>query len=111
MERDDITMATADLLYKSGNYADALNQYLHLCSVQETPRSLSNSSACYFNLNDLERAKVVAIECVEKYPQYSKGYYRLAQALQSMGDLESSLKIIDSGLKNIPTDEVRIFES
>lgn len=65
---------------------------------------LSNRCACYTNLNKLELALKDAQECVRLKPDWSKGYYRLGNALALLHRFDEAMAQLKKGAQVDPAN-------
>lgn len=90
--------------FKAKDYANALENYrMALAGVDASQRHLlwSNMSACYFEMKKYDEATQCGLECIAFKPDWAKGYFRTAKALQGRGSHETAVKILEKALDTI----------
>eukprot|EP01041_Mallomonas_annulata_P000882 gene882-1708_t len=100
-------------LYIQKRYYEAIVKYTG--AIEHNPTDAVfyfNRSLCYSSLGMWTESVMDAKQCISINNKYMKGYYRAAIVLQTMGDNEQALAIINQGLTLFPnnTDLQRMAE-
>ena len=90
------SISDIEILRKQGNeefekkdYSTAVTYYLQALELNKNDvKTLSNLSACYFNLNNQSESIKYAKECIKIDSKWFKGYFRLALSYQALGEDE-----------------------
>jgi len=70
--------------FKASEYQQAAVFYTEALSLDGTQHTLySNRAACFLKLGRYAQAKEDALECIKRAPDFAKGHFRLALALQA----------------------------
>lgn len=89
----DASKYLGDTAFKKGDFKGAIEGYTAALSLDpESAVLLSNRSAAYLRNSEKSKALKDARACVELGTMGSKGYSRLAAALQSLGRFEQALE-------------------
>lgn len=95
--------------FKAKNHEDAINWYSKAIEVDpdiEAAGALySNRAASYTALNQFEKAVSDGENCIRVRPNWLKGWFRKAVALESLGRLDEALKAFDGSLTTEPNNE------
>ena len=71
--------------FKAGNYQQAAVHYTEALALDDSQHALhSNRAACFLKLGRYAQAKDDAAACVKLAPDFAKGHFRLALALQAL---------------------------
>jgi len=85
--------------FKSGQYAAAISKYAAASEADPSvPAYHSNAAACWEKLSNFEEMEKSARGCISADKNFVKGYFRLATALKSIGDIGGCIKALESGL-------------
>ena len=98
--------------FRLGNQAYAGNDFskavdLYSRAIQKDPQNhvyFSNRSASYGGLDQWDKARDDAKECIRLDPSFVKGYYRLASAQIALQDHDAALATIRQGLAVDPNN-------
>ena len=73
-------------LFKEGKYEEAREKYTEALKYDSTNSVIySNRSTTHLKLKNYEEALCDALECIQLNPQWSKGFFRKAMALERLG--------------------------
>lgn len=82
--RVDFKKNEGNTAFKAGNYQQAAVFYTEALSLDASLHALySNRAACFLKLGRYAQAREDATECVRLAPDFAKGHFRLALALQA----------------------------
>ena len=97
-------VAAGKAAFASGDFAEAEKQFdIALeSSIDNRHEIVCNRAACALKLGRFSDAVADASEATYLEPNYLKGYYRLAQALQGVGKIDRALIAVRNGLKLQP---------
>ena len=98
--------------FRLGNQAFAAKDFstavdLYSQAIQKDPKNhvfVSNRSASYGGLEQWDKARDDAKECIRLDPSFVKGYYRLASAQMALQDHDGALATIRQGLTVEPNN-------
>lgn len=86
-------------LFKSGEYAAAIEKYDAAFSIDSTvPTYQSNAAACWEKIGNFQKMAEAARKCVKSDKSFVKGYFRLATAQKHLNDMAGCIKTLESGL-------------
>ena len=95
--------------FKAKQYPEAIDWYTKAIEVDpncEAAGALySNRAASYTALGKFQEAIADGDACARVRPNWLKGYFRKAVALESLGKLDEALKAYDESLKTEPNNE------
>ncbi|PRW57250.1 serine threonine- phosphatase 5 [Chlorella sorokiniana] len=87
-------------LYKEGHYLKAAAAYTQGLKADPSHSVLySNRSAALLQLSKTGKALADAEECIRLRPDWDKGYFRKAAALEALGRMEEALQCYRSSLE------------
>merc|ERR1719473_962443 len=82
--RVDFKKKEGNARFKEANYQQAAVLYTEAISLDDTQHALySNRAACFLKLGWYAQARDDAQACVKLAPEFAKGHFRLALALQA----------------------------
>lgn len=91
--------AQGNQLFKSGEYAAAIEKYDAAFTIDPTtPAYQSNAAACWEKIGDFEKMAESSRACIKADKTFIKGYFRLATAQKNLNDLVGCIKTLESGL-------------
>lgn len=91
--------AQGNQLFKSGDYAAAIEKYDAAFTVDPTtPAYQSNAAACWEKIGNFEKMAEASRACIKADKNFIKGYFRLATAQKKLNDLKGCIKTLESGL-------------
>lgn len=91
--------AKGNEFFKAKDYATAVEWYSKAVDADPQNRVYySNRSAAYAALRDYAKAAQDGELCVRCDPDWNKGYFRQATALQSLKRYQDALKVVNTGL-------------
>ena len=83
--RVDFKKNAGNEAFKGGNYQQAAVHYTEALALDDGQHALhSNRAACFLKLGRYAQAKDDAAACVKLAPDFAKGHFRLALALQAL---------------------------
>ena len=91
--------------FKAKDFEGAIGFYTQ--ALGETPDDhtiLGNRSAANYQLKKYDVALEDAQQCIDKQPDWSKGYQRKAMALQASGKLEEAVEQYEIGCQKDPNN-------
>lgn len=111
--------AEACALFRVGEYRAALTRYAKLVQVHERTLAratcnsqgalertlvqlLVNVALCFSKLNEHDRARSFARRALAVEPRSAKAHFRLATALQALGDFEEAARSFNRALELAP---------
>eukprot|EP01080_Neovahlkampfia_damariscottae_P008073 gene8073-12534_t len=83
----------ANKLFSKKEYKEAIEMYKEYLAKEEHYTIYSNISACYLQLENFEEAETFASKCIEKNPNFIKGYYRKGLALKRQGKAKKAIEV------------------
>jgi len=91
--------------YAAQDWKKAIEEFTNAIALDPTDHVFySNRSGCHANLGDYETALKDARTCVEKKPDWAKGYSRVGLALYQMGKYYEAKDEYEKGLKIDPNN-------
>lgn len=91
--------AQGNQLFKSGEYASAIEKYDAAFKIDPTkPAYQSNAAACWEKIGNFEKMAEASRACIKADKTFIKGYFRLATAQKKLNDLQGCIKTLESGL-------------
>lgn len=93
--------AKANDLYKTGNYADAIELYTEAFEVSGNPTLLLNRAAAYLMLRQYSEALQDSQRVWDKDPANVKAVVRSAKALCGLGRVEEAEKMLKDGKRTV----------
>uniref|UniRef100_A0A7S1CX05 Uncharacterized protein n=1 Tax=Cyclophora tenuis TaxID=216820 RepID=A0A7S1CX05_CYCTE len=91
--------AEGNTFFKGGQYAKAIEKYVAATKIDPTvPAYWSNMAACHEKLQQFQEMEEAARQCIKADRAFVKGYFRLATAQKSLGQLAECIKTLESGL-------------
>jgi len=104
--RVDFKKKAGNDAFKSGDYQQAAVLYTEALALDDTaPALYSNRAACFLKLGRYEQAREDAQKCVELNPDFAKGHFRLALALQAEQKFEEACVAFNRTLKLEPKNK------
>lgn len=100
----------ANKLFSKKEYQEAIEIYKEILTIEENHVIYSNISASFLQLENFEEAEKFASKCIEKNPNFVKGYYRKGMALKRAGKAKKAVEAFQQGLELDKTNEVLIHE-
>lgn len=95
--------------FKAKQYPEAIEWYTKAIDVDPNTEAAgalySNRAASYTALGKFKEAIADGEQCIRVRPEWLKGYFRKAVALESLGKLDDALKAYDESLKTEPNNE------
>jgi len=91
--------AQGNQFFKGKQYEAAIAKYKEACAIDpNVPAYFSNTAACFEKIGNYPEMAKAGQECIRADRNFLKGYFRLATAQKSMGDLPACIKTLESGL-------------
>lgn len=85
--------------FKAGDFRNAIQKYGEAIAIDPSNHTYwSNRSACYAGLENWEKARDDAKECITVNKTFVKGYFRLATAQRALNELEGAKDTLVRGL-------------
>jgi len=95
--------------FKAKNHTEAIEWYTKAIEVDPDVEAAgaiySNRAASYTALGQFDKAVTDGDNCIRVRPNWLKGHFRKAVALESMGKLDEALKAYDGSLAAEPNNE------
>lgn len=99
--------------YRAGRCAEAEEHYTAAMTLARAAgglvdhRLFSNRAAARLHIGDFEGALADARECVAACPSFSKGHFRIGQALEGLGRYAAAREAYNDGIIAVPAAEAR----
>ena len=92
-----------NMAFKAGKYRSAIMHYSAAIDLDDSNATYyTNLAAAHNALKDYDNGLKMALAARKADPQYVKGIYRQAQALQGLGKLREALVVYEEGLAMMP---------
>jgi tetratricopeptide (TPR) repeat protein len=109
MSQQDQFKAKGNEFFKNQDFKTAIEWYTKAIEVDpnvEAAAALySNRAASHNSLGDFKAAIADADNCIRVKPQWLKGHYRKATALEATGELDAAVRAYEAALKTDPTND------
>ena len=79
-------------LYRSGDYAGALNIYLDLSSASFSHKLYHEIGRCYYRLNDIESAEKNLLQSIKLESKKNPAYYLLGNLYKKQNDINHAIE-------------------
>lgn len=94
--------AEGNALVKAGKFHDAINKYQEAIELNPSVAAYhSNLSHCFFKTQRYAEMEAAARRCIEADKTFTKGYWRLAQALNLQERYEEAMLVLDQALEEV----------
>lgn len=106
MARVDFKKSAGNDAFKSGDYQQAAVLYTEAIALDDSAAPLySNRAACFLKLGRYAQAREDAQKCTELNPDFAKGHFRLALALQAEQQFQDACHAFNRALKLEPKNK------
>lgn len=102
--------ARANALYKSGNYAGAVELYTEAHQLTPMPTLILNRAAAHLMLRHYRDALADAREVLAAEPLNAKAAVRTAKALCGMGNVEEAQAVLKESKANVGAEGAKEIE-
>jgi len=104
--RVDFKKKAGNDAFKSGDYQQAAVLYTEALALDDTVGALySNRAACFLKLGRYAQARDDALKCTQLSPDFAKGHFRLALALQAEQKYEEACHAFNRTLQLDPKNK------
>lgn len=104
MDKANKLKEQGNTFFKAGNYKQAIESYTQAIAIHPEAVFYSNRAACFISIKKIKEAIEDSEKAIALDPNFSKGYFRAANAYTKLGCLQEAMQYLDKGIAVDPSD-------